>query len=249
MLVLWNIVNIKSSSKRNTIPTTAREYRHDRRMIGWKCILYSGKGVPRPWRTRLRKDPITSSRSRMIPFNNLKQWKNMHALKYQENWYSSYVDHLGCDTNSVGNKVERGRKSARLHGEIPNGERCAQVSNRRANSTNNVCGSNARIQVVANEMDVEKKQENFREHAYNQFRLANLYPDNADKSKYGSIITAWLNIQQSLGNDQYPRSITEANNVLGNHRFDISQLEWVERKAQPTTRARINRKKARKKRI
>ena len=31
-----------------------------------------------------------------------------------------------------------------------------------------------------------------------------------------------LNTQQSLGNDQYPKSITKSNNVLSNHRFDIT---------------------------
>jgi hypothetical protein len=57
-----------------------------------------------------------------------------------------------------------------------------------------------------------------REKAYNHF-LAYLYLDNADKAKYGSIMTG-LKTQQSLGNDQYPRSITESNNVLSNHKFD-----------------------------
>jgi len=31
-----------------------------------------------------------------------------------------------------------------------------------------------------------------------------------------------LNTQQSLGNDQYPKTITESNNVLSNHRFDVT---------------------------
>ena len=31
-----------------------------------------------------------------------------------------------------------------------------------------------------------------------------------------------LNIQQSLGNDQYPNSITKSNNVLSNHRFNVT---------------------------
>ena len=46
-----------------------------------------------------------------------------------------------------------------------------------------------------------------------------LYLENADKSKYGSIL-AGLNTQKSLNNDQYPKTITEANNVLSNHCFD-----------------------------
>jgi hypothetical protein len=36
---------------------------------------------------------------------------------------------------------------------------------------------------------------------------------------------AGLNTQQALGNDQYPKSITEANTVLSNHRFDYAKLK------------------------
>ena len=42
---------------------------------------------------------------------------------------------------------------------------------------------------------------------------------NTDQGKYGSLLKN-LNSQKSLGNDQYPKTITEANNVLSNHRFD-----------------------------
>lgn len=66
----------------------------------------------------------------------------------------------------------------------------------------------------------DEKREKLREQVYNQF-LAYLYLDNADKAKYGSIL-AGLNTQQSLGNDQYPKSITESNNVLSNHKFDAT---------------------------
>ena len=54
--------------------------------------------------------------------------------------------------------------------------------------------------------------------AFDQF-VAYLYLDNANQTKYGSILTG-LNTQKSLGNDQYRKSITEANNVLSNHKFD-----------------------------
>ena len=64
------------------------------------------------------------------------------------------------------------------------------------------------------------KRDKYRAKANAQF-MAYLYLDNADQSKYGSILMG-LNTQQSLGNDQYPRSITEANNVLSNHKFDKS---------------------------
>jgi hypothetical protein len=49
--------------------------------------------------------------------------------------------------------------------------------------------------------------------------LAYLYLENADRTKYGSLLNG-LNTQQSLGNNQYPKSVTEANNVLSNHRLD-----------------------------
>jgi len=43
--------------------------------------------------------------------------------------------------------------------------------------------------------------------------------ENSDKAKYGSLLNG-LQTQQSLGNNQYPMNITEANNVLSSHRFD-----------------------------
>ena len=49
--------------------------------------------------------------------------------------------------------------------------------------------------------------------------LANLYLENANRTKYGSLLNG-LNTQQSLGNNQYPKLVTEANNVLSNHRLD-----------------------------
>jgi hypothetical protein len=68
-----------------------------------------------------------------------------------------------------------------------------------------------------NETD-SKNQEKYRSEAYQRFTRF-LYLNNADKSKYGTIL-AGLHTQQSLNNDQYPRTITDANNVLSNHHFD-----------------------------
>jgi hypothetical protein len=45
-----------------------------------------------------------------------------------------------------------------------------------------------------------------------------LYLDNIVRTKYGSIMTG-LNTQQSLENNQYPKTISESNNVLSNHRL------------------------------
>jgi hypothetical protein len=65
-----------------------------------------------------------------------------------------------------------------------------------------------------------KLRDKFREQAYSQF-MAYLYLDNADKAKYSSTMTG-LNTQQSLGNDQYPKTVTESDNVLNNHGFDVT---------------------------
>ena len=70
-----------------------------------------------------------------------------------------------------------------------------------------------------NKTDI-KLQDKVREQAFSQF-MAYLYLDNADKAKYGSIMTG-LNTQQSLGNNQYPKSITKSNSVLSNHWFDVT---------------------------
>jgi hypothetical protein len=56
------------------------------------------------------------------------------------------------------------------------------------------------------------------EKAFSQL-LAYMYLDNADKSKYRSLLTG-IHTQTSLKNNQYPKTITAANNVLSNHQFD-----------------------------
>jgi hypothetical protein len=42
---------------------------------------------------------------------------------------------------------------------------------------------------------------------------------NVSQKKYGSILQG-VNTQQSLHNDQYPKTVINANNVLSNHKFD-----------------------------
>jgi hypothetical protein len=46
-----------------------------------------------------------------------------------------------------------------------------------------------------------------------------LFLENSDQKKYGSLLKG-LSAQQSLGNNQYPRSITKASEVLSEHPFD-----------------------------
>jgi hypothetical protein len=50
--------------------------------------------------------------------------------------------------------------------------------------------------------------------------LAFSYLDNANKTKNGSLLST-LQTQQSLKNNQYPLTITDVNNVLSGHCFDI----------------------------
>jgi hypothetical protein len=56
--------------------------------------------------------------------------------------------------------------------------------------------------------------------AFEQYS-AYLFIEQSDKKKYGSILNG-LSTQYSLGNDQYPKTMAEAINVLSNHKFDTS---------------------------
>ena len=60
--------------------------------------------------------------------------------------------------------------------------------------------------------------------AYDAF-VSLLYLENANKNKYGSLLTG-LSTQFSLGQDQYPKDLIGANNVLSNHKFDTAYYEY-----------------------
>ena len=81
--------------------------------------------------------------------------------------------------------------------------------------------------------EVQKAQEK----AFSQF-LAYTYLDNADKAKYGTLLTG-LHTQTSLKNNQYPKTITEANNVLSNHRFDNAGKQQHHKPNQNSEKQRI----------
>ena len=65
--------------------------------------------------------------------------------------------------------------------------------------------------------------------------FAFIYLENADQDKYGSILKN-LNSQKSLGNDQYPKTIVEANNVMSNHKFDNAKSNNQQEKKKQTDR-------------
>ena len=74
------------------------------------------------------------------------------------------------------------------------------------------------ISVVEAMPDFSTDPEKCKKQAWER-HLAFIYLKNSDQSKYGSILKG-LNTQQSLNNDQYPKTVVGANNVLSSHQFD-----------------------------
>ena len=69
--------------------------------------------------------------------------------------------------------------------------------------------------------------------------FAYLYLENADRSKYGSLISG-LETQWSLGNKQYPQTMIEANNVLDNHTFDKAYGEKKKKRKEQNKKNKEN---------
>jgi hypothetical protein len=72
------------------------------------------------------------------------------------------------------------------------------------------------------DLSSDEERSELYEKAYSQW-LAYLYLENADRAKYGTILVGLNTQQSSLKNNQYPKSITEANNVLSHHRYELNQ--------------------------
>jgi hypothetical protein len=73
--------------------------------------------------------------------------------------------------------------------------------------------------------------------------IAYLYTEYADRTKYGSTLVG-LNTQQSLGNNQYPKTVTKANNVLSNHKLDTpNKSKKCMKNLKTNTRRAIQRRK------
>ena len=83
--------------------------------------------------------------------------------------------------------------------------------------------------------DKEKNAKIVKKH-YDRW-LAYLLLENCDKNKYGTIVNG-LDSQQALGNDQYPKTVTAATEVLSNHKFD--QAYYDAKKKRGNTRTRGN---------
>ncbi|MGC8514475.1 MAG: hypothetical protein ACP5P1_15815, partial [Acidimicrobiales bacterium] len=69
--------------------------------------------------------------------------------------------------------------------------------------------------------DTDKK--NYKDEAFEAW-MAYLLIRGSDQNKYGSLTKNFIS-QYSLGNDQYPRTITMATDVLSNHRLDPKFFE------------------------
>ena len=68
-----------------------------------------------------------------------------------------------------------------------------------------------------------------------EFR-AFLFMENADRTKYGSLLTV-LETQHSLGNDQYPKSLVDAHTVLANHNFDPEYFKSRDKRKEKSKKA------------
>ena len=85
-----------------------------------------------------------------------------------------------------------------------------------------------------------KEMETIRKELMDQF-LVFVYLENTDRSRCGSIVTG-LEAQCSLGNDQHPKNLIVAQNVIENHQCD----ESYRRKRKEKTRSEIVRIKIKK---
>ena len=148
------------------------------------------------------------------PIELLKAIKQ-HALNYQENRYEMAIIYDALKTLLLTRQKE--------------GENLQDYTRRfctaRDIAVSHLGGPIILTKVVPKMNDYDEtdadKVTKCQEQAWNQF-LGYMYLEQSDKQKYGTLTTG-LATQQSLNNDQYPKSITHANNVLSNHKFDTPE--------------------------
>jgi hypothetical protein len=86
------------------------------------------------------------------------------------------------------------------------------------------------------EAPTEEAKAEARQQAFEQW-TAYLFLKGSDPTKYGTVIKGLMS-QYSLGNDQYPKSLTQATDVLSNHRIDGKFYELKEKKKQDQKKAK-----------
>jgi len=145
-----------------------------------------------------------------------------HALNYQESRYNMAIVYdaftaVHTTTQKEGETLQDYTKRFRVAKEVLESH----------------LGGPVIISKIAKSMpgyaDSAEKKAACEKRAYEQY-MAYVYMKNADQGKYGSILTG-LSTQKSLGNEQYPKTITDATNVLSNHRFDNYKQLKSERKS------------------
>ena len=164
------------------------------------------------------------SRIRNDPIELLKSIKE-HALNYQESRYSMAIIHDAWCT-LINTKQKEGES--------------LQDYTKRFRVARDVLESHiggpiilTKVVTLMKDFDSEddEKVKKCQQKAFKQY-LAYVYLMNADRNKYGSILTGLIT-QQSLGNDQYPKTIAESNNVLSNHKFDSPTKTGTTRQTEP----------------
>ncbi len=83
------------------------------------------------------------------------------------------------------------------------------------------------------ETDTTKKTE-MKAEAFDKW-MAFLLMKNSDQKKYGTLITG-LASQFSMGNDQYPKTMTAATDILSNHKHDNSDAKKKNNNNKPTVK-------------
>ncbi|MGC9208147.1 C2HC-type zinc finger protein, partial [Acidithiobacillus sp.] len=79
------------------------------------------------------------------------------------------------------------------------------------------------FQVEFKDLKTDLDKKNYKDEAFEAW-MAYLLIRGSDQNKYGSLTKNFIS-QYSLGNDQYPRTITMATDVLSNHRLDPKFFE------------------------
>ena len=136
-----------------------------------------------------------------------------HAIDYQETRYASSV-YLDALENFISTKQRDGESLIEYTGRL----RTAHDVLTSHNGGPLVFFKGAKqINKEYDSLDTKQRGE-IHEKVWNEF-VAYLFLRNADQSKYGSMLKE-LKHQQALKNDQYPKTLTNATEVLSSRSFD-----------------------------
>jgi hypothetical protein len=158
------------------------------------------------------------------PIELLKSIKE-HALNFQEQCYDSWIIH-DAHMNLFTTKQKDGESLQ---------DYTKQFGVARDVFESHIGGPMILTKIMEAMLDFSTDPEKCKKQAW-ELHLAFMYLRNSDLSKYGSILKG-LNTQQSLNNDQYPKTVVSANNVLSSHQFDNAKSKM---RPSPTHKDREN---------